>query len=983
MYRSAIKAVRKMQQIYTQKRREGLAQIWTDFTKQLVSTRTRQGLASAARKIRRQAGKSRTISRSAIIRSKQASISRVSPEEQQRIGRKNLHLMRLRRKQWHLMSNRLKRLRQAESIAQLQKQSKDSAVWKSMARALISEAKGTKLAQLKNIEREATSVALEYVNELLLDFGIQVKSLSELPKRTQTDENRKIPVFDSNDEVMGVFVNRQLSRYCLPILPKDQESESKASTADQELASESEDMTDSETAAEIVREILQPRPIVKEDPFDDAAALETVRTINFRVALMSFTRPKLRQISTITEKDITLYVNNKSAFDIVDDIFASIEFPLGPNVVTEETALEIIKDHVFDGLDEFMGLDVRGLEIYEQIDEQRYVNAKEADAVIDWLFSEIRLPICENDVDDQAVIEIAEDDLFDTFPPLCEKGDKLEILDGLGFKDLQFYANGRMAENLMDEFYAAFHLPIEPNVASEETLWEIVEKSYDDLLPPFSSVDIRPVSEFSRKIILDPDVIYGTVAQIVKQQIETMPVISNDVTQKALDDILADDEFWEVFEIFDLDGCDPVERYECKDPCVYANDRYTEGIAEVLLSCVDLPIVENNVTEKAVEEILEFYDFSDVAEIGELHLSCLSVPPKDLQLYVNSRVTDSVTGKIFSEIRLPIIPNTVDDAAIAEIADEDLIDTVFGVFEDDSGALRRFQFKDIQFYVNEKTTGEMMDVILKGVQLPIGPNVVTQKAIDDILSEDYGDVVPWFSDPNIDPLNAVHPSERRIDFNFPVSEEEYLRNILEKLPICPNVCTDATAEEISRCIGEVEFFDYDVRDVRPLQEYHAPAEVFENIDDVVERLMVRVLQRDILPAMPLTEDAYVEDSELEEIVDDMIEDNKLFGDVADFAGAVGRLVRLPSNEIPSYIAPEDVMEQLLWNDVLPFMPLVSKNRRNRDIRDTIDAIVLDNYAQGQLPADESDGSDDEDYPFRMISRPPSERKTRTSPVKKP
>ena len=915
------------------------------------------------------------------------------------------------------MAKRLKRLKQGVIIENRMRMWNESKIWRKMAKVLKAAARNDRFEGLRRLREEANAIALEYVNELLKDFGMNVKSLEELPVRTSETENRRIPAFDSSDEVMEVFVNKALARYSLPMIAQEEEEEEEEEVAEKsasaesgesksepELASQSEDMTDSDVAVEIVQGMLdQPMPQRQtpvrkpvEEPekgdeldeaFTDEDARETVRTMNFRVALMSFTRPRIRQVSTITEKDIQLYVNNKSVFDIVDSVFMGIQLPITTNLVSDETLWEIVKDDVFDSVEEFQDLDVAGLAIYERIDIQRFANEKEADAVIDWLYDELRLPICENDVDDEAVIEIAEDDLFDTFQEVTDNRGTVDMLDIFEKKDIQLFVNDRMADEMLEDLYSTLRLPIEPNVASPETLREIVEKSYDDLLPPFSQVNCQPISDFTRKIILDSDVINNTVAAIMRSEVDDMPIISNDVTQQALDDILADDEFGDIFELFELEECDSIERYCFKEPCVYANDRFTESLADVMLRRVDLPIVPNVVTEQAVDEILDFYDFSDVAEIGTLGLACLSVPPKDLQLYVNSRETDKVTQMIFARIQLPIVPNTVDDAAIAEIADDDLVESIIDVIDDDYSALERLQFKDIQFYVNEITTNEMIDGILHEVQLPIGPNVVTQRAIDEILSEDYGDVVPPFGDLCVDPLREVHPVERRVDYSFPFDamNEQFLSVILDDLPIGPNVCTDATAEEISACIGEVEFYSYDTSAARALQEYEAPAEVFELVDDVVDRLMWRILQRDVLPHMPMTEDAVVEDDELEEIVDDVLDEPSLFGGVADFASMVDPLRGLPCTEIPSYIAPEDVVEQLLWNDVLPFMPVVAKGRPIRNYRDTIDAIVLDNYAQGHVSGDENSRSDDDDhdYPFLMVSKPSPDRKSSSPPVNKP
>ena len=216
---SAIKAVRKMQQIYAQRKREGLAQIWSDFTKQLVSTRTRQGLQSAARRNARQTAKSRSITKSAIVR-KQPMRARPTAAEEQRISKRNLHFMRLRRHQWQLMAKRLKRLKQGIIIENRRRKWNESKIWRKMAKVLKVAAKTDRFDRLRKLRKEANAIALEYVNELLKDFGMSVKRLEELPVRTSDGENRRIPAFDSRDEVMGVFVNKALARYSLPMIGK-------------------------------------------------------------------------------------------------------------------------------------------------------------------------------------------------------------------------------------------------------------------------------------------------------------------------------------------------------------------------------------------------------------------------------------------------------------------------------------------------------------------------------------------------------------------------------------------------------------------------------------------------------------------------------------------------------------------------------------------------------------------------------------------
>ena len=168
-----------------------------------------------------------------------------------------LHFMRLRRHQWQLMAKRLKRLKQGIIIENRRRKWNESKIWRKMAKVLKAAARNDRFEGLRRLREEANAIALEYVNELLKDFGMNVERLEELPVRTSETENRRIPAFDSSDEVMEVFVNKALARYSLPMIAQEEEEEEEEEVAEKsasaesgesksepELASQSEDMTD-------------------------------------------------------------------------------------------------------------------------------------------------------------------------------------------------------------------------------------------------------------------------------------------------------------------------------------------------------------------------------------------------------------------------------------------------------------------------------------------------------------------------------------------------------------------------------------------------------------------------------------------------------------------------------------------------------------------------------------------------------------------
>ena len=158
----------------------------------------------------------------------------------------------------------------------------------------------------------AYEVAVDYVNDLIGDRGLHITDLSEI----DGVRGRPVPLAESEDQVVALFVNQLLRDCRIPCEEEEEEEEEQVGFGQSEME-------------------------------------EVMEGIDMRPALASFTVPDVRHLRSMTEKDITLYVNDRTVYRIIDDIFMGTEMPICLNTFPDELMLKAVEGDVFDDVHEF------------------------------------------------------------------------------------------------------------------------------------------------------------------------------------------------------------------------------------------------------------------------------------------------------------------------------------------------------------------------------------------------------------------------------------------------------------------------------------------------------------------------------------------------------------------------------------------------------------------------------------------------------
>lgn len=699
---------------------------------------------------------------------------------------------------------------------------------------------------------------------------------------------------------------------------------------------------------------LTSREIVEEDVFDDVIESEFAIPYVNNDLEYSNNKSSLIKMLNYSSVDVRMYFSGTFVDDLIDDLYdqISIEFPIESNRPSDKTCREIID------IDEYNDLPfgdyienkrevtswVDPVDRYEAKDIKLYVNQRFIGTVIGQLYGEIvdSLPIVPNDVDEDEVSEILSMPIEDSLKklPVC----KNRCIDNYKAKDIQLYINNRVIDNVLNGLYSIIQMPIVPNKVSQKQVNEILEDDFIDVYGIYSNAEewidpLMNVDPNNRKIQLDDRVVLKTIKNLRMKVFSEMPIVPNTVDDETVSEIL---------DCTDI-NCDQFEK-----------------------SC--------------------FFSIDNLVDVSGL----MNIEATDIRMYVCKRDIDEMIDTIFDETEIPLQRNEVDQSAIEEIVNDGIEDVFNGLPLDFSQPIGNYKPKDIQLYVNDRIVDNFMGRIYETVNLPLVENLVNQSDIDEILEEeDYGDVVPPISERYIEeslyPLCFnFDPCERKINFNdFPISAKKFAYEALIKLPLESNDVTESEVEMILNYLDDKTTFinrkssdnsngddDVELSSVLPLanadclKRYVAPVEVFESVDDVVERLMNRILVTEIFPSMPVERQAFVDNQTANAILSMLskrqpnsvlIDDKSIFNLIMTEPKPVLDIEPLKDFDIPEEPVPgqtpDDILNGILWEEILNHLPIVPKKQQLIDFRDVVDTIVIDNYVADEEEASFSSDSD--------------------------
>jgi hypothetical protein len=175
-------------------------------------------------------------------------------------------------------------------------------------------------------------------------------------------------------------------------------------------------------------------------------------------------------------------------------------------------------------------------------------------------------------------------------------------------------------------------------------------------------------------------------------------------------------------------------------------------------------------------------------------------------------------------------------------------------------------------------------------------------------------------------LLHLHPLERRIAFPLPPVADDPRAAALPRLPLARNAhaagdlalavrCVDTAADPLRICAFAFAF----AVDVRPLAALEAPPDGPPDLAAAAGRLAALMLRTDVLRFLPCFAD--VNGDELRFVLGPDVPEPRLEAVVAQIRPDRIRALSGPPSDVPRLVSAADVVDRVLWEAVLPEMPV--------------------------------------------------------------
>jgi hypothetical protein len=178
------------------------------------------------------------------------------------------------------------------------------------------------------------------------------------------------------------------------------------------------------------------------------------------------------------------------------------------------------------------------------------------------------------------------------------------------------------------------------------------------------------------------------------------------------------------------------------------------------------------------------------------------------------------------------------------------------------------------------------------------------------------------------PLALVDAWYRRIDFDFPPITEWVFAESVDPLPLCRNEYASRDIGEIVLCLDTPEdplvVPEFRGRDVEPLAAFEAPPDIDADMAGLANDLLNLILKTDVLPFMPVCEDVHGDEFDFlfEGIFSQAVITERGYRNVVPDL-RVERIEAFsgPVPDVPRLVRAGDVVDDLLWEFVLPELPV--------------------------------------------------------------
>jgi hypothetical protein len=553
------------------------------------------------------------------------------------------------------------------------------------------------------------------------------------------------------------------------------------------------------------------------------------------------------------------------------------------------------------------------------------------------LEGEVQLPVNANAIGEGDVDVIIENG--EVLKVICRRLAGVSVSTVVGFEvvDECLVVNDSVADGVLAAVFGGLVLPLLANVVSVKAAAEIAAKDADQVTEMVSfGLSVRAVTEFSRTL----RVAVGEAADEILERcqcdsVSSLSLVRNDVDLEAILEIAVDDVY-DAFDDLQFEECSCLDRFTGRDPDY---DAYlaTDELASALFEEDQVPIIPNCPASIDIERVTSGYDFQSFLPFSTITVTALNVGSKATVALVHQSEIAIVRESFFAQVTLPVQSNFPSRGLIHVIPSAFFERSLLPSTIPNITSLARFEIDDGAAYLTPGAMGRILEGIFDEFEdeLPIVPNEPTNELISAIVkSSQRFHFAPTL---DVSKIVHVHPIDRKIDFKFPLLAVEYFESVL--LPVSANCCSSTATLEILSGLQPLHFVDFVVNDCDLLlRACEAPEEVIESIDTVVANLMALVLNQDVMPELPLWKEIAVDLAFA--IVSPLLHEIDALKRVAELP--LDSLAQLPSNEIPPFSRPADVLLHLLQTQILPRLPL---RRRKRDFTEDVDAML----ARGLAP----------------------------------
>jgi hypothetical protein len=136
-------------------------------------------------------------------------------------------------------------------------------------------------------------------------------------------------------------------------------------------------------------------------------------------------------------------------------------------------------------------------------------------------------------------------------------------------------------------------------------------------------------------------------------------------------------------------------------------------------------------------------------------------------------------------------------------------------------------------------------------------------------------------------------------------------------------------------------------------------------EELTRRLFNLILRQDILPYLPLEVDPNIDDDIAIAILYTLLDRRKPFAEVTK--PSMSKLLAVERNKMPVMFTADSIVHELLWGNVLPYLPVESSLKWSQNDRVRVLGIIVGEY--GFLDDESSDEfSDDERSPFGLTDK---------------